>query len=69
MVDRAYLRTVPGITADQQDEVVLNGVRGIGLLGATGFGEALTALAERDPSPRVRAAADEARQRLKSAGA
>jgi len=69
MIDRVYLRSVPEMTAEQQDEVVLNGVRGIDLLGAAGFEAELLALAERDPSPRVRVAADEARRRRKSAGA
>lgn len=69
MIDRTYLRSVPEMTAEQQDEVVLNGVRGIDLLGAAGFETELLALAERDPSPRVRAAADEARRRRKSGGA
>jgi HEAT repeat protein len=69
MIDRTYLRGVPQMTAEQQDEVVLNGVRGIDLLGGAGFDEELSELAARDPSPRVRAAASEARRRLKAAGA
>lgn len=63
MIDRNYLMNFTEMTPEQRDEAVLGGVRGIGLLGGQGFEEALDRLAERDPSPRVRAAADEARRR------
>jgi hypothetical protein len=66
MIDRAYLVTIPTMTLEQRDEVVLNGVRGIGKLGGADFEQALAALAARDPSPRVRAAAEEALQRWRS---
>jgi HEAT repeat protein len=62
MVDRVYLGAIPDMTAVQRDEVVLNGVAGIALLGAESYATELTALAERDPNPNVRAAADRARR-------
>jgi hypothetical protein len=62
MVDRVYLGAIPDMTAAQRDEVVLNGVAGIALLGAESYATELTALAERDPNPNVRAAADRARR-------
>jgi HEAT repeat protein len=62
MVDREYLKGIPEMTAAQRDEVVLNGVQGIVLLGADGYTTELTGLAERDPNPSVRAAADRARR-------
>ena len=62
MVDREYLGGIPEMTAAQRDEVVLNGVQGIVLLGADGYATELAGLAERDPNPNVRAAADRARR-------
>jgi HEAT repeat protein len=62
MVDRDYLGGIPEMTAAQRDEVVLNGVQGIVLLGAEDYATELAGLAERDPNPNVRAAADRARR-------
>ncbi len=62
MVDREYLGGIPEMTRAQQDEVVLNGVQGIVLLGAGDYATELAGLAERDPNPNVRAAADRARR-------
>jgi HEAT repeat protein len=62
MIDRQYLAGIPEMTAAQQDEVVVNGVEGIALLGDGSFRSELDALADRDPNPSVRARADRARR-------
>jgi HEAT repeat protein len=54
MTDREALRRVPGLTADQQDDAVLNGLKGLVLLhdpAARALGDKLGAS---DPSLRVR---------------
>jgi HEAT repeat protein len=54
MCDRERLRTTPGLSADQQEDALLNGLRGLVLLhdpAAAALGEAM---ASKDPSLRVR---------------
>jgi HEAT repeat protein len=62
MIDRGYLAGITDMTPDQHEAVIENGVEGLALIGVGGYGPAIDALAERDPSPRVRAAADRARR-------
>jgi hypothetical protein len=59
MTDRKELAKVPGLTPEQQDEAVLNGLRGLVHLGdarAKAIGDELVA---KDPSFRVRREAAE----------
>lgn len=57
MTDRPSLAKIPGLTSDQQDDAVLNGLKGLVLLKdpeAARIGEALK---QKDPSLRVRSEA------------
>lgn len=66
MTDRAALRKIAGLTTDQEDEAVLNGLRGLRLLKDARAEEIARRLVASDPSPRVRrelrALSEEARQ-------
>jgi len=62
MIDREYLAGIPDMTSEQREAVIENGIEGIGLIGSGDFRLELDALAERDPSPNVRARADRARR-------
>jgi HEAT repeat protein len=62
MIDRDYLAGISGMTPEQHEAVIVNGVEGLALIGVGAYRPALDAIAERDPSPSVRAAADRARR-------
>jgi HEAT repeat protein len=62
MIDREYLAGIPDMTPEQREAVIENGIEGVGLIGNGDFRLELDALAERDPSPNVRARADRARR-------
>lgn len=54
MTDRANLRQVPGLSADQQEDALLNGLRGLLLLHDPAAKEIGERLVSSDPSLRVR---------------
>jgi HEAT repeat protein len=62
MIDREYLAGIPDMTQEQREAVIENGIEGVALIGGGDFRLELDALAERDPSPNVRARADRARR-------
>jgi HEAT repeat protein len=57
MLDRKYLAMVPSLTADQQEEVIVQAAAAAGSLTSPELKGALTALLDGDPSLRVREAA------------
>jgi hypothetical protein len=57
MLDRAHLSTVPELTADQADEVVLQAVAAAAALGDASLREPLERLRASDPDLKVREAA------------
>ena len=57
MMDRAYLASVPGLTAPQQDEAVLGAVQAAGALQDPELRAVLERLRDGDPSLKVREAA------------
>ncbi len=57
MLDRAHLARLPELTADQQEQALLEAVKGAARLSDPALRDALTRLRESDPSPRVREAA------------
>jgi len=57
MLDRDALGELPDLTAAQQDEVILNGIRAVGMLGTRRLDAQLEELVTDDPSPNVRQAA------------
>jgi HEAT repeat protein len=57
MLDRSQLAGVPGLTPEQQDEALLEAVKGAARLADAELAPALTRLREGDPSPKVREAA------------
>ena len=54
MCDRTRLRTTPGLSAEQQEDALLNGLRGLVLLHDSTAAAVGGAMAEKDPSLRVR---------------
>ncbi len=54
MCDRNRLRTTPGLSAEQQEDALLNGLRGLVLLHDSTAAAVGGAMAEKDPSLRVR---------------
>ncbi len=54
MCDRERLRTTPGLSAEQQEDALLNGLRGLSLLHDPAAAALGTVMAEKDPSLRVR---------------
>jgi HEAT repeat protein len=54
MCDRAALRATPGLSAEQQEDALLNGLRGLALLRDADAQTLGRRLAETDPSLRVR---------------
>jgi HEAT repeat protein len=54
MCDRERLRTTPGLSAEQQEDALLNGLRGLVLLHDSAAAALGGTMAERDPSLRVR---------------
>jgi HEAT repeat protein len=54
MTDRSVLAKVPGLSADQQDDAVLNGLRGLVLLKDADAAKTAERLKASDPSLRVR---------------
>lgn len=64
MCDRAALRRAPGLSADQQEDALLNGLRGLVLLKDPAARTLGARMADRDPSLRVR---EEARKILEAA--
>ncbi|MGA7990003.1 MAG: HEAT repeat domain-containing protein [Thermoanaerobaculia bacterium] len=64
MCDRAALRRAPGLTAEQQEDALLNGLRGLTLLKDAAARTLGSRMADADPSLRVRR---EARRILEAA--
>jgi HEAT repeat protein len=54
MTDRASLARIPGLTADQQDDAILNGLKGLALLKDPEAARVGETLRQKDPSLRVR---------------
>jgi HEAT repeat protein len=54
MCDRGRLRATPGLSAEQQEDALLNGLRGLVLLGDPAAEALGGTMAEKDPSVRVR---------------
>jgi HEAT repeat protein len=54
MCDRERLRTTPGLSAEQQEDALLNGLRGLALLHDPAAAALGKKMAEADPSLRVR---------------
>jgi HEAT repeat protein len=54
MCDRERLRTTPGLSAEQQEDALLNGLRGLVLLHDPAAAAVGGTMAEKDPSLRVR---------------
>ncbi|MEE8184645.1 MAG: HEAT repeat domain-containing protein [Acidobacteriota bacterium] len=57
MIDRDYLDDFPAVEPGRQDEIIINAVRGLGLLRVTETRALLVSLSREDPSTRVRSAA------------
>jgi len=54
MLDRDHLDSIAGITEDQKESAIINGIQAVYLLHDTSFVETLRALSENDPSLKVR---------------
>jgi HEAT repeat protein len=64
MLDRQLVAQVPGITAEQQEDAMIEAVKALAALRAPGSLDLLHRLAEDDPSLKVRQAAIEALKRV-----
>lgn len=54
MLDRDHLDSIAGITEDQKESAIINGIQAVYLLHDTSFVETLRTLSEDDPSLKVR---------------
>jgi HEAT repeat protein len=60
LLDHGYVDTLPDMTAEQKTELIVNAVKGLGILKHEPALERIRALSESDPVPAVRSAALEA---------
>lgn len=65
MTDRETLKATAGLSEEQTEEIIVNAVKGLGILARPESGELLLELAEADPSLKVRQAAIESLDQTK----
>jgi HEAT repeat protein len=60
LTDRSYVEQMPGMTADQKSQLLINAVKSLGILKFQGAHDRIIALSQNDPDPAVRNASLEA---------